>query len=206
MSFVNCPECNSTVNERSPTCPQCGCHMPQEQKLKPPTSQDKKLTLDRFSTDDPKKGCLVWIVIILVVYFGWKMIAPYFEPEPPLPDPIFEKVPISAEELVRNAAERDSINAAERIKTEKEELRFLKTKAGKIYSKHPEWSKEECQRIADNMIWIGMHYDMLVLERGKPDHLNVSNYGKGQQYQACWDGYSTSCFYFGENRLVKSYN
>lgn len=99
---------------------------------------------------------------------------------------------------------QDSIKQAQ--KDSIENVAFLKTKAGKVYKKHPEWDKLTCQYISENRIWIGMSYEMLIYERGRPNRLNTSNYGRGNEYQACWDDYNPSCFYFGENQIIKSYN
>lgn len=102
---------------------------------------------------------------------------------------------------------KDSINfAAKKNKLKLEEDQFKKTKAGKIYLKHPNWSKNDCEKIANNEIWIGMEYEMLVYLRGRPNHVNTSNYGKGEEYQACWDNYDPGCFYFDETQIIKSYN
>lgn len=86
------------------------------------------------------------------------------------------------------------------------DAKWYKTKAGKIQKKHPEWTKDECEAIADGKIWIGMTYEMLVYRRGKPNSVNTSNYGKGNEYQACWDDFNPSCYYFGEDHVIKSYN
>ena len=40
-----------------------------------------------------------------------------------------------------------------------------------------------------------MRYDMLVYISGKPNHVNVSNYGSGNRYQYCWSYFTPSCFY-----------
>ncbi len=52
-----------------------------------------------------------------------------------------------------------------------------------------------------------MTYSQLQYERGTPDHMNVSNYGNGNEYQWCWDNYTPSCFYDnnGDGRF-DSYN
>jgi hypothetical protein len=80
-------------------------------------------------------------------------------------------------------------------------------KAGRLKEKFPEWSKEDCENVARNRIWIGMSLDMLKAERGLPVHVNVSDYGNGKQYQWCWEGdYTTHCFYGGEDGIVTAYN
>ncbi len=80
------------------------------------------------------------------------------------------------------------------------------SKAGKIQKKHPEWSNEDCERIASREIWIGMTLDMLKYERGNPNSANPSNYGSGREWQWCWDNYTPSCFYGNDDLIIKSYN
>lgn len=87
-----------------------------------------------------------------------------------------------------------------------EDLKFHKTKAGKIQKKHPDWTKEECQLVADKKIWIGMKYEMLIYQRGKPNRINTSNYGSGNEYQCCWDDFTPSCFYMKEDDIITAYN
>ena len=84
--------------------------------------------------------------------------------------------------------------------------RFDNSKAGKLYKKHSDWSKEDCEKLAERKIWIGMNYDMLLYLRGKPNNVNTSNYGSGNEYQCCWDDYDPSCFYMGSDHIITSYN
>jgi hypothetical protein len=101
----------------------------------------------------------------------------------------------------------DQIEKAELAKLRMEELKeWYKTKAGKIQKKHPNWTREECKNIVDRKIWIGMSLDMLKYERGNPNSANPSNYGNGVNWQWCWDDYSPSCFYGGEDGIITSYN
>ena len=95
-------------------------------------------------------------------------------------------------------------------KAEKEneiaEKKWNSSKAGRIYAKHSDWSKEDCQLIADKKIWIGMHIDMVVYMRGRPNKINTSNYGNGNEYQYVWEDYDIGYFYCKENGIVSSYN
>lgn len=94
-----------------------------------------------------------------------------------------------------------------RIAEEKEIKEFLNSKAGKIWEKHPEWSKEDCKLLAKNQIWIGMTIDMLKYKRGLPDNATPSNYGAGTEWQWCWFDYSPSCFYDKDNDgKIDAYN
>lgn len=83
---------------------------------------------------------------------------------------------------------------------------WFKSKAGRIQKKHPEWTDEECIRISQNKVWVGMTLDMLKCERGLPNRVNPSDYGNGIQYQWVWEDYTPSCFYGGEDGVVTAYN
>ena len=87
-----------------------------------------------------------------------------------------------------------------------DDIRWDKTKAGKIQKKHPEWSKADCLKIANNEYWIGMSIEMLHYERGLPNSVNQSNYGNGDKYQWCWHNHHPSCFYGDENGIITAYN
>lgn len=83
---------------------------------------------------------------------------------------------------------------------------FRKTPAGKIQDKHPEWSDEDCTKLANHNIWIGMSISMVIYERGGYSSRNISDYGSGKRYQYCWEGFETNCFYCGKDGIVISYN
>lgn len=112
----------------------------------------------------------------------------------------------------RDLAKIDSAILAKREKEERakelaEEKAFLKTKAGKIWNKHRDWSKEDCALLAQGKYWVGMHIDMLKYRRGLPDSANPSNYGNGTSWQWCWHDYTPSCFYDNNNDgLIDAYN
>ena len=109
------------------------------------------------------------------------------------------------DEIVKKA--KQAKQQAEEEAKKKAEKSFWQSKAGKIFKSHPEWSREDCQSLADRKIWIGMSYDMLVYLRGKPDHVNVSNVGSGNEYQYCWDDREPSCFYDKDgDGLMDAYN
>ncbi len=88
-----------------------------------------------------------------------------------------------------------------------EQATYNATPAGRICLAHPSWTKDDCTKLANRKIWIGMKYEMLVYLFGKPDHTNVSNYGRGDEYQYCWNDYTPSCFYDNNNDgIIESYN
>jgi len=86
------------------------------------------------------------------------------------------------------------------------ETAWNSSKAGQLCAKHLDWTKDDCQNIADRKIWVGMTLDMLKVLRGTPNSANPSNYGGATQWQWCWDGYNPSCFYGGDDGIVTSYN
>jgi hypothetical protein len=199
MSLIKCPQCNNFVSDSTLQCPKCGYSIKDNPNSIPKTN---------FQRSNPEKqsgnGC--GIAILIVVIFGFlaflvnKCSDSGNNINPDISNEVETK--LSKEDSIKNEARIDSINKQEKI----EEAKFLKSKAGKIYKKHPEWSKEDCISISQNKIWIGMHYDMLVYERGLPDNVNTSNYGDGPNYQACWHDYQASCFYFDESQIITSYN
>jgi hypothetical protein len=87
------------------------------------------------------------------------------------------------------------------------EVLALDSTAGKACSLHPVWASSDCVDLTDGQIWVGMTYDMLVYEFGKPNIVNPSNYGSGIRYQYCWTGRTPSCFYDNEgNGKIDAYN
>ncbi|PIT88671.1 MAG: hypothetical protein COU29_02800 [Candidatus Magasanikbacteria bacterium CG10_big_fil_rev_8_21_14_0_10_36_32] len=89
-----------------------------------------------------------------------------------------------------------------------EQKTWEQSKAGKLCTKYPLWTKEDCENIANRKLWIGMTYDMLVESSGsKPDSAHLSNYGDGTRWQWCWYDYNPSCFYDDNNDgIIDAYN
>jgi hypothetical protein len=86
-------------------------------------------------------------------------------------------------------------------------IKIFGKKAGKIKTRHPEWSWEDCSNVAESKIWIGMDIEMLIYIRGRDFSRNVSNYGDGNQYQYCWMDYTPSCFYDNDgDGKIESFN
>ncbi len=115
---------------------------------------------------------------------------------------------VSAINYQKNRDEHDEVLLKkDRAETRHESEAFNKTKAGRIKVKHPDWSREDCERLAKNRIWVGMGYDMLKYLRGLPNSANPSNYGSGTNWQWCWHDYTPSCFYDtnGDGK-IDSYN
>ncbi len=125
-----------------------------------------------------------------------------------------EKVQREKEKAQQEAArlEEEKKKEQEALAAKKERLAAQKvweqSKAGQICKKHPGWSKSDCTNLADNRIWIGMTYEMLVAGYGKPNSINPSNYGSGTQTQYCYTGHnSPNCFYDNNNDgIIDAYN
>jgi len=111
----------------------------------------------------------------------------------------------SIELIVRreeNQEERDL-----RLKIEQNDLEWAESKAGQICSRHADWEKYDCTKVANGNIWIGMSYEMLVEQRGKPTTASPSNYGYGTEWQWCWSGWTPFCFYDeDDDGIIDSYN
>jgi hypothetical protein len=88
----------------------------------------------------------------------------------------------------------------------KQNLRWANSKAGKIQSKHPNWKKNVCEKLANDEVWIGMTLNMLKAQKGNPSTANPSNYGNGVEWQWCWPYSTPSCFYGNSDEIITAYN
>ena len=84
---------------------------------------------------------------------------------------------------------------------------WQQTPAGKLCAKHTEWDRKVCDHVVQKDIWIGMPLNVLTYYYGAPDSDNVSNYGRGDRHQYCWDRYTPSCYYDNNSDgVIDSYN
>lgn len=114
-----------------------------------------------------------------------------------------------AEQDAKIKAEKEAQEQA-RIAKEKavaEQKAWENSWAGRACKTHPDWTKEECNKLANGKIWIGMKYEMLKYRWGKPNSANPSNYGNGSEWQYCWTNYTPSCYYDDNNDgIIDAYN
>jgi type IV secretory pathway VirB10-like protein len=107
-------------------------------------------------------------------------------------------------------AQADAKAKAAEAKAEAEakaqEAAYSRSRAGRLCAKHPDWTRDDCESVAHNKIWVGMSLEMLETNRGRPDHANPSNYGNGTSWQWCWDDYTPSCFYGEGDGIITAYN
>jgi len=68
-----------------------------------------------------------------------------------------------------------------------------------IHTAHPEWSIKNCQRIADQIIWLGMTSEQARLSWGRPTRINrtVGPWGVHEQWV-----YGTDYLYFEDGILT----
>jgi hypothetical protein len=107
-------------------------------------------------------------------------------------------------ELAKNTLEAKRRQKEIKKNTEERKV-WENSKYGKLQRKHPEWTDEECMKVIDKKIWIGMSLEMLKYQRGIPNRANPSNYGNGTKWQWCWDDFTPSCFY-GKDGIISAYN
>jgi hypothetical protein len=62
--------------------------------------------------------------------------------------------------------------------------KWLLSKAGRVWRKHPSWSIADCDRIGDGRVWIGMTAEQALASWGRPKHVNadISAAGKSEQW------------------------
>jgi len=202
MPLINCPECKNSVSDSAVSCPHCGFPIQNLKVEQPINTRPQTIKTKPIDQKKTNKGCQTVIIIFFILFMLIFFSKQCSKDENKTELKTTETIKISKVDSLKNVARLDSINKQYKIEEEK----FSKTRAGKIHKKHPEWSKEDCKLIADGKIWIGMEYEMLVYQRGKPNDVNTSNYGNGPEYQACWDDYDIGCFYFDESHIITSYN
>lgn len=191
MALINCKECGKEISDKANKCPHCGFDITKEKHTKATS-----------------KGCGYMFFGIAAVIFISVVVGSFSESDNSNIDQItvLDTSVLSIEDKALDSIayqkQLDSINKSDEIA----QAEFKKTKAGKIQSKHPEWSKDDCERLANKQVWIGMDYDMLLYLRGKPNTVNTSNYGNGNEYQCCWEYYDISCFYMKSDNIIYSYN
>lgn len=127
------------------------------------------------------------------------------------PEELTEYKKMKAEEEAKKQAELAAQKKAEEARKAKEladQKAWEQSRAGRLCAKYPTWTKDNCNNIANNKIWVGMTYEMLVEEQGgKPNSANPSNYGGRTQWQYCWTYHSPSCFYDNnDDGIIDAYN
>ena len=194
-STKQCPQCKTEIDATAKKCPQC------HSDLRNGFAKHPLLTL---------LG-----ILFLVGLIGAVVNSPSNNGNSNTNQEVQQTTPPKTEQQIlkeKAVLEKNQADAAAKAKVaeeaaQAEQAAFEKTLAGKICKSHPTWAKDDCTHLADRKIWIGMSYDMLVYERGKPDSTNPSNYGTGTQYQWCWHDYTPSCFYYdNDDGIINSYN
>jgi hypothetical protein len=93
--------------------------------------------------------------------------------------------------------------SAERVEVstrpEDQDPAWLKTKAGKIWKKHPTWSKDDCETISKRQVHMGMSDEQVRAAWGRPDHINVTVTGTVRHEQWVWG--SSQYAYFDDGVL-----
>lgn len=134
-------------------------------------------------------GCvssLLVVIVVTVVVVGWGLYIATRNPSPPQPSGLLSP------DQVSNALKPSD---AETKKTS--DPAWQKTKAGKIWKRHPAWSAEVCETLAAHKVRIGM-VDAQVREAwGKPDHINKTSTANGDSEQWVWGSNQYAYFHDG---------
>lgn len=77
---------------------------------------------------------------------------------------------------------------------------WQKSKAGKLYKKHPDWPPAECDAIAAGKVSMGMTADQVRAAWGKPEHINTTVTAGGKHEQWVWG--SSQYAYFQDGILT----
>ncbi len=148
------------------------------------------------------------IVVMITIFVLFTINFRLSSPKPIIINNIENNVDTEYVKVDTTAAPPPTLDSLSIIEELAENAAFMKTKAGRIHKKHPEWSKTDCELLVISKYWIGMDIEMLKYKRGLPNSANPSNYGNGvTQWQWCWTDLTPSCFYDNDgDGLIDSYN
>ena len=131
------------------------------------------------------KLCIMVMISLLLFVIFVKWNAPKQSVTAPQP-------PLLTDEQVT-----DLINEAERKSSA-----FLNSKAGSIWTKHKNWSREDCESIAKREIYIGMNAEQVRLAWGKPYRINASTGSWGEHEQWVMHEGGSTYLYFENGKLT----
>lgn len=95
--------------------------------------------------------------------------------------------------------EKKKIQAAEQAKVEG---KFLKSKAGRLWKQHPDWSREDCRLIADKQVRIGMNREQVLAALGKPEDKNITFTANRTREQ--WVYFGSSVFVYFDDGVMSA--
>jgi hypothetical protein len=119
------------------------------------------------------------------------------------------RVVVRSPEMIAAEAKQKEAEAAARVRREQiksitaERLRNASLNKS-LCDKHPEWSRDECNRIASRQYWVGMDVQMLSAAAQGPPTV-TRNFPKNGRPSTrwCWPDIKPSCFYDfnGDNKI-----
>jgi len=107
-------------------------------------------------------------------------------------------------EVAEQALKVKQAQEAEAAKEKAKQEAYDRSPAGRICNKHPSWSKDDCETLAEGEVKIGMTREQARIGWGSPDHINrtTNTYGTSEQWVY---GYS-SYLYFDDGILTSISN
>lgn len=172
----------STAPGPTRTCPKCQMQVPAKAYV---CAYCKK----RLRTGPVAMGCAIFFglaVLLSILTSSQTRRTPSTSPAAPPP---------VAPTLAPAEAKRQADEA------KRQEEQFLKSKAGRIWAKHNDWSRETCEVIAQGKIGVGMTADQVRAAWGKPERINSSLYASGTHEQWVYRG---DQYVYFENGIMTS--
>jgi len=91
----------------------------------------------------------------------------------------------------------------EKAKAQKDFAEFIKTPAGKVWEKHPDWDLETCRKIAAGQVFAGMSKEQVREAVGSPERVRTNKDKEILYEEWIWEGREKIVLEF-ENNILKS--
>lgn len=218
MALVRCPDCGREISSEAPACIQCGRPMKDAPQIPTQATQAIRPRPGPPPVPKPILGMSpgVFAILLSAAFFVLlaailggvfsKSKAGYTPSQAELNKMAKLQREAVAEAAKKRAAEEEAAALKRQEEQAAEEAKFLKTRAGRIWQKHPDWPKDICEVIAQGKVRQGMTADQIRASWGKPDRIHRTVIGDHVSEQWVYDRGSQNQYLYLENGVMTTYS